>query len=111
MKKILALLISFILIFAISVPTFAAGTATVATTSANEVKRGDEITITVTLSDCDAFKSMALTPAYDTAIFELVSGEWLLTGTSLARFDGKNALMAFDKEQTVSGNIFKLVLK
>lgn len=97
--------------FAISVPTFAAGNAAVAVTSADQVKRGEEIVFTVTLSDCEAFKSMALTPSYDKEIFDFVSAEWLLKDTLIAKFDGKNAAMAFDKAQTVNGGIFKLVLK
>ncbi|MBR5540243.1 MAG: hypothetical protein IKU56_02565 [Clostridia bacterium] len=111
MKKFFALLLSVMLVLTISIPAFAAGTATVACTSANEVKQGETLTVMVTVSDCDPFKSMAVTPSYDKKVFELVSGEWVLTEAMLTNFNGTNGAIAYSSAVTKNGNIFKLVLK
>lgn len=112
MKKIISLLICLVLVFSLSISAFAAGSAKVnSNTSANVVKLGDTITVTVSLSDCDPFKSMALTPNYDKNVFEMVSGEWLLTGATLSNFNGTNAAIAYTPVVEKSGDIFKYVLK
>ena len=123
MKKLLALLISFILIFAISVPTFAAGTATFAITSDNEVIRGKTVKFTVSLSDCEPVSTISFKLLYDKSIFhdikEFKNDEntkfmnWLLTdGISPAcDYDAGNATIAYLPAKTVSGNVFEFVLK
>ena len=99
-----------ILILAISVPAFAAGDATVACVAKGEVKRGETVTVTVTMNNCGAFKSMAITPSYDKNIFDMLSGEWLITGAMLADFNGTNAAIAYSTEVTKSGDVFRFVL-
>lgn len=112
MKKIISLLVCLVLVFSLSISAFAAGSAKVnSNTSANVVKLGDTITVTVSLSDRAPFKSMALTPNYDKNVFEMVSGEWLLTGATLSNFNGTSAAIAYTPVVEKSGAIFKYVLK
>ena len=112
MKKIISLLVCLVLVFSLSISVFAAGSAKVnSNSSTNVVKLGDTITVTVSLSDCAPFKSMALTPNYDKNVFEMVSGEWLLTGATLSNFNGTSAAIAYTPVVEKSGAIFKYVLK
>lgn len=112
MKKIISLLVCLVLVFSLSISAFAAGSAQVnSNSSANVVKLGDTITVTVSLKDSAPFKSMALTPNYDKNVFEMVSGEWLLTGATLADFNGTSAAIAYTPVVEKSGDIFKYVLK
>ena len=112
MKKIISLLVCLVLVFSLSISAFAAGSAQVnSNPSANVIKLGDTITVTVSLKDSAPFKSMALTPDYDKNVFEMVSGEWLLTGATLSDFNGTSAAIAYTPVVEKSGDIFKYVLK
>ena len=110
MKKIISFLICLVLIFSFSVSAFAAEAVKVnSKTSASTVKLGDTITVTVSLSNNAEFKSMALTPVYDESVFEVVSGEWILTGAMIASFDNKNAAIGYSSAVNKSGDVFKYV--
>lgn len=113
MKKLVSIIFSMILLLAVSVPTMAAGTSSVVCSSANEVKRGETITVTVSLKDVAAFKSMSISPVYDKTIFSLESGEWLLTGATLSDFNKtkETAAIAFSEAAVRNQNVFKYVLK
>lgn len=112
MKKVISLLICLVLTFSISVCAFAAGNATVnSAASVDTAKLGDTITVTVSLKDSAAFKSIALTPSYDTAVFEMVSGEWLLTDAQIKDVSKTNAAIAYSTAVEKSGDIFKYELK
>jgi hypothetical protein len=112
MKKIISLLVCLVLVFSLSISAFAAGSAKVnSDASADVIKVGDTVVVTVSLSDCAPFKSMALTPNYDKNVFEMVSGEWLLDGAALSNFNGTSAAIAYSNAVEKSGDIFKYVLK
>lgn len=112
MKKIISLLVCLVLVFSLSISAFAAGSAKVnSDASANVIKVGDTVVVTVSLSDCAPFKSMALTPNFDKNVFEIVSGEWLLDGAALSNFNGTSAAIAYSNAVEKSGDIFKYVLK
>lgn len=112
MKKIISLLVCLVLVFSLSISAFAAGSAKVnSDASADVIKVGDTVVVTVSLSDCAPFKSMALTPNFDKNVFEIVSGEWLLDGAALSNFNGTSAAIAYSNAVEKSGDIFKYVLK
>lgn len=112
MKKIISLLVCLVLVFSLSISAFAAGSAKVnSDASADVIKVGDTVVVTVSLSDCAPFKSMALTPNFDKNVFEIVSGEWLLDGAALSDFNGTSAAIAYSNAVEKSGDIFKYVLK
>lgn len=112
MKKIISLLVCLVLVFSLSISAFAAGSAKVnSDASADVIKVGDTVVVTVSLSDCAPFKSMALTPNFDKNVFEIVSGEWLLYGAALSNFNGTSAAIAYSNAVEKSGDIFKYVLK
>lgn len=112
MKKIAISLICLVLIFSLSVSALADQTVNVSSkTSATTIKIGDTVTVTVSLDSAAEFKSMALTPMYDENVFEVVSGEWILSGAMIASFDNKNAAIAYTTAVNKSGEVFKYTLK
>lgn len=113
MKKLVSIIFSMMLLLAISLPTMAAGTPSVVCSSVGEVKRGETVTVTVSLKDVAAFKSMSISPVYDKTIFSLESGEWLLTGATLSDFNKtkETAAIAFSEAAVRNQNVFKYVLK
>ena len=115
MKKIMVLLLSVLILAGAIMPAMANSitATTTCTTTADSIVRGNTVTVTVSLSNCAKLKSMALTPVYDSNVFELVSGEWLLTDAMLSSFDTKkgNAAIAYSAEKDANGDIFKFTLK
>lgn len=115
MKKIMVLLLSVLILAGAIMPATANNVTatTTCTTTADSIVRGDTVTVTVSLSNCAKLKSMSLTPIYDSNVFELVSGEWLLTDAMLSNFDTKkgNAAIAYSAEKDANGDIFKFTLK
>ena len=115
MKKIMVLLLSVLLLAGAIMPATANSitATTTCTTTADSIFRGDTVTVTVSLSNCAKLKSMSLTPIYDSNVFELVSGEWLLTGALISNFDTEkgNAAILYSAENDANGDIFKFTLK
>lgn len=112
MKKIISLLVCLVLVFSLSISAFAAESTKVnSNASANLIKLGDTITVVVSLSDSAPFKSLALTPNYDTKVFEMVEGEWLLKDAAISNFNGTNAAIAYTPVVQKNGDVFKYVLK
>lgn len=109
MKKILSMITAVMLIMSLCITASAAGTAMV---NANgSVTVGGSIEFTVSVSGCGNASSIAVSVSYGDG-FELVSGNWLKTG-SINKFDtatNKGALGGLSSPD-VNGNIFKLVLK
>lgn len=111
MKKIIMLLVSLVLAASWFMPVYASGASLSVDASSGEVRPGDTVTFTVTLSGASEAKSMALTPRYDGNVFEMVSGTWLLSGTALASFDGTNAAAAYSSETNMNGAVFQFKLR
>lgn len=113
MKKIFSLIFPLLLTVALTVSASAATNKLSATVPANELKAGDTVKITVSLSTEEAFKSIGLTMKYDSDTFSLESGSWLLKGTALSDVnDSRNQAAAmFTSEKTVKDDIFEFTLK
>lgn len=85
--------------------------ATLSGSCASSVVEGSNITITFAVSGATVTSgSIEISYSGD---FELVSGKWLVSGTTLASFDAttKKGAMAFSSAKALSGNYFQLVLK
>lgn len=111
MKKIISLIISSIIIFAICCTSvFAAGES--ASCSGNtSVTAGQNITLTFSLSGYSEATSGGVTISHGSE-FEIVSGIWLKTGT-LTDFNvaNKQGAVLFGSATNINGNIFQVVLK
>lgn len=113
MKRILSLIFAVCLTVVLTVSVSAASNKLGATAPAGELKAGDTVKITVSLSAEDAFKSIGLTMKYDSNAFTLESGKWILKGTTLKDVnESKNqAVAAFSSEKSVKDDIFEFTLK
>ena len=109
MKKIISLFVTMILMLSVCITANAAGSSTI--NGNTSVTVGSNIEFTVNVSGCSDATSIAVAVSYSDD-FELVSGEWLKSG-SLKTFDAltnKGALGGLSSPD-VNGNLFKLVLK
>lgn len=110
MKKTIGILLSILMVLNIIIPVYANTTGaalssgvTIGTETVNAVKRGDTITLTVSMQDCDAsFKSLGLTLAYDESVFEFVekdvsgNANWTcpINGLFMSAYVAKNKNLA-----------------
>ncbi len=112
MKKLTIVLMILVLMFCSALPVSAAQTASVAITpNTPTAHAGSSVTFTVTVTGVTAAKSIGIIPQYDSNVFELVSGQWLLTGAALSDFSGGTATIAYTSEQAFNQNVFYFILK
>ena len=110
MKKIIISMICILLITAMAVGAFAAGTVTVdLKVSGEKIHRGDSVVITVSVSEFADCKSGSLRVEFDENVFSRSDNAGLLTGTTMAIADG-DAVFAYATAQTISGDIYKFTL-
>lgn len=110
MKKALALLVSFILIFGITVTASAASAAVSLNGVPNELKKGEKATITVSLANSPAADSALIQFTLDKGL-EIVSGEWK-TGGMIEDFNlaEREGVMTVTSPKTFNGIIFSFVV-
>jgi len=116
MKKILVLAVVAAICFTccFAVTAFAEETSSAKVTF-NDIaaRKGDVITITVTLSDCSKIKSMAVVPLYDPSRMEYINGNWLIGGGVFTDWDQEeqNGVIMYSSETDVNGAIAEFVFK
>ena len=112
MKKLIVFFIVAIMSTLLIVPALAAQTATVTITpSTSSVYAGSTVTFTVKVTGVSAAKSIGIIPSYDTNVFELVSGQWLVSGSAMSDFSGGVASIAYASSRAFNENVFKFTLK
>lgn len=75
MKKLVTIVLCLLMVAALSVAVIAAGTAKFTMTPENKtLERGQQVTLTVSLSNTNVATSYGLKLEYDTDVFEVVSG-------------------------------------
>ena len=113
MKKKIGILLSILMVLNIVIPVYAntsqatlSSNVSIGTETVNTVKRGDTITLTVSMQDCDAsFKSLGLTLAYDESVFEFVetdvsgNANWTcpINGLFMSAYVAKNKNLELEK--------------
>lgn len=77
------------------------------------VKAGETFSVTVSMADSGAIKSMALSLYFDDNAFELINGKWLNQNAVIADFNmqTKDAAIAFEDDIDYCGEIFKFSLR
>ena len=112
LKHTLTLLLSLAMIFSMVPCVSAAGEKVTLKASAQSVVAGDEVTVIVSVNGADKATSAGVSVTYGDN-FELVSGEWLLTGGLMSNYDvSKNkGVFAFASATDMNGDLFKLTLK
>lgn len=112
-RKITWLVCLIFVIAALTVPVLAAKSASISlSASETTVNSGDKVTVTVSAT-VDSCGQGSIEVSYDTKVFELVSGECLLSNADISYFDtsSKDGGFAFDSATAISGKVFKFVLK
>ena len=112
MKKsiIISLALVLVLVTVISVTAAQTGTVTI-TPNTTTLYAGSTVTFTVKVTGVTAAKSIGIIPSYDTNVFDLVSGEWLVTGSAMSDFSGGTATVAYASARAFNENVFKFTLK
>ena len=85
--------------------------ASVGTSGPSSVKEGDTFTITVTVNS-EAVSSGSIEINCSSSL-EIVSGKWLLSGTTLATYDNskRKGAFAFSSPRGLSGNYFQVTVR
>ncbi len=111
MKKIWIWLVLALLLAALTIPVAAAPSASLSAskTSANA---GETVTVYVSVPAMEC-KYGGAEVSFDSKVFELTGGKWLLSGTTMADFtiDNKDGVFAYTGATGISGNILELKLK
>lgn len=74
-------------------------------------KRGDTVTLSVSLAKGVKVGSGAVEVIYDSAVLELVKGEWNVSNTELTTFTGNKGAFAYSDGTEISGKIFTATFK
>ncbi|MBQ2892626.1 MAG: hypothetical protein IJE24_00665 [Oscillospiraceae bacterium] len=111
MKKILLWVCLAVMIAALTIPVAAAPSAKL-TASKTSVNAGDTVTVKASVSALDC-KAGGVEVSFDSKVFELTSGKWLLDGAFITDFSAasKDGVFAYTGETGISGNILELTLK
>ena len=117
MKKILAILLTMVLMVSVlpmGLFTITASAASVSFTVETDKARyeaGDTVVITATLENA-RFQAMGVEWTYDTAVLKCVDAKWC-PGAAIKDFDFVNnrAVMAFYDEKAFSGDIFTMTFE
>ncbi|MBQ1827141.1 MAG: hypothetical protein II126_04130 [Erysipelotrichaceae bacterium] len=112
MKKIIKIMLAtMIMMLSININTESVSAASVSISGASSVKEGDTITVTVVVKG--ATVTSGSIDVSCSSSFEIVSGKWALSGTTLASYDSgkKKGAFAFSGAKTLNGNYFTITLK
>ena len=112
MKKFTAIFLCVLLLGAMAVTVHATDSAHMTIGASDTTAyRGDTIDFTVSISTVEDCRSAIFMLAYDTSVFEFVSGSCSLSGTTLASFSSGTGTFAYSAGTTVSGQIFTFRLR
>jgi len=112
MKKLIIISLALVLVLATVISVVAAQTGTVTITpNTTTLYAGSTVTFTVKVTGVTAAKSIGVIPSYDTNVFDLVSGEWLVSGSAMSDFSGGTATIAYAYARAFNENVFKFTLK
>lgn len=104
-------MICALMLVALAAPVAAAPSATVAA-SKTSVNRDDTVTVTVSLPSTEVKKG-GVEVSFDSKVFDLTGGKWLLSNTFMAEFSTakKDGVFTYTSNTAVSGKIFEFTLK
>ncbi len=112
MKKLFSVCIAVIMVASLCVTGFAAGNSISCTASKTDLKVGETVSFSVSLTNTDAFKAFGLSFEYNTNVFEFVNGKWFIQGTLRDVDKAKNKAAVIYKDATVqNGEIFTFEFK
>lgn len=114
MKRTIICILCLLLMTVLMVtPVLAAGSVSISlNASDSSVGSGDTVTITVKAS-VDSCVQGSIEIFHDAKVFDLISGECVLSGTDISYFDpsSKEGGFAIESAKGISGNVFQFKLK
>ena len=112
MKKYVVLIVTLLLTAVMILPVYGAAQVSLKA-SKTTAYRSDEVTVSVNVSDAGSHKKGGVLVDYDINALELVSGEWVISGTDLATFSTslKDGVFGCSAAKTISGDVLKLKFK
>lgn len=112
-KIVSILLIAVMIVAAWSIAVSASGNTTATVSSSGKVSRGDSITFSVNINNGSGISGIAIIPSYDKSVFELVSGEWVITGGLMPDFSVENGdgVIAFSPAKDINTKVLTFTLK
>ena len=113
MKKLCALILCVLLVSVVAFSAFAAGETTVkVTASATEVKRGDEVTITVSVAGDNVWSSMGYIPYIPSDYFTVpADGEALMAGMLVEFTAADGGVILLNSASAAAGDAFRFTIK
>ncbi len=111
MKRVISVILCLLLMAALAIPAFAAGTASFSmAASGSSFHRGDTVTVTVSVSCSVPATSYGFMLSYDSSAFELVNGSCTVGGTLVSSFNNGFAFM-FQTATAYSGTVGTVTFK
>ncbi len=110
MKKTLIFMMTVLLVLTMAASVVAAGELGMSLSAdQTTLKRGDSVTVTVSVSEFADCKSGALTLSYNSAQYTVSGQTWLVSNTTMNEPTG-DAVFAFSEAKSVSGAVYKFTL-
>lgn len=112
MKRIISVFVCLAILFSFAIPASAANFQIAVNVSTTTAKVGDTVVYTILLSGAPNATSGSIAITVDHNL-EVVSGNFLKTGSIMAKFDmvTKKGAIAFSNATDLNGNYFKLTVK
>ncbi len=111
-KRLLALLLSVMLLVQ-TVPMVLAESEATITIGSASAQRGKTVTVTISAQNLPKVKSMMIVPKYDDTVLELISGKWLIRGSVTGDWDAEygDAVVQYESETDINTGFFELTFK
>ncbi len=113
MKRIITILCAAVVASTLIVTASAASNVSASLSRSNSsINAGDKVTISVS-AKAKSCSSGGVEVSFSTSVFELVSGDCVVTGAFMKDFDTKtkDGVFAFDSASDISGKVLKFTLK
>ena len=112
-KIVSVFFIAVIIAVAGALTVFASSNTSATVSSNGKVTRGDSITFSVTINNGSGISGIAIVPSYDKSVFDLVSGEWVITGGLMPDFSVENGdgVIAFSPAKDINTKVLTFTLK
>lgn len=113
MKRIITLFCAAVMACTMIVTASAASNVSVSLSRSNSsINAGDKVTITVS-GKAKSCSSGGVEVSFSSSVFELVSGDCVVSGAFMKDFDSKtkDGVFAFDSASNISGKVLKFTLK
>ena len=111
MKKFILSLFALMLLFCLALPAYAASAQMHIGVSSGTVSRGDNVTVTVKLSNGSAVSNGGIVLKYDSSILSYEGGSCNVSGAATSNVNSGGGVFALETDKAVSGTIFTFKFK